>query len=248
MRDLRSYPGGNVRKQLLSENYISRKPIYDFIKQHQHEFTGVILDYGCGNVPYKKMFKKCEKYIGLDYDVTATSAGFKGDDGVIYYDGVNIPFEDNSMDNVLCFQVLEHVDDPIQSLTEIKRVLKPDGKLMLTLPAAYPIHMAPYDFRRFTSYGIERMLRQTGYSDIFMTGSTIGKYTLKRLKIKTVPYRIHKLYIVVENLSYLMYYFIHAYVERLFNVIRNIIGKEKHMYEKDTLVFPLDYFVICKKC
>lgn len=45
-----------------------------------------------------------------------------------------IPFDDGFFDEVYCFEVLEHVSDFNQSLGEIKRVLKPNGKLSLSVP------------------------------------------------------------------------------------------------------------------
>jgi SAM-dependent methyltransferase len=50
-----------------------------------------------------------------------------------------IPFPENSFDVVLCNHVLEHVQDDIKALSEIKRVLRPKGFAILQVPFFYPI-------------------------------------------------------------------------------------------------------------
>lgn len=50
-----------------------------------------------------------------------------------------MPFENNAFDVVLCNHVLEHVDDDIQAMKEIERVLKPGGFAILQVPFFHPI-------------------------------------------------------------------------------------------------------------
>ena len=50
-----------------------------------------------------------------------------------------IPFEDNTFDVIFCNHVLEHVDDDIKAMSEIKRVLKPGGWAILQIPFFYPL-------------------------------------------------------------------------------------------------------------
>ena len=47
---------------------------------------------------------------------------------------VNIPFQESSLDAVICSEVLEHVDSPKQSVQELIRVLKPGGIMALSVP------------------------------------------------------------------------------------------------------------------
>jgi SAM-dependent methyltransferase len=54
------------------------------------------------------------------------------------------PFADNSFDGVLLSEILEHVDDDVRGLVEVKRVLKPDGVVAITVPNAnYPFWWDP---------------------------------------------------------------------------------------------------------
>ena len=57
---------------------------------------------------------------------------------------------DNTYDVIICTQVLEHVANPFLAAAELFRILKPGGRLLLTVPAAYPYHAVPRDYWRFT--------------------------------------------------------------------------------------------------
>lgn len=61
-----------------------------------------------------------------------------------------IPFEDNSLDIIFCNHVLEHVDDDIQALNEIKRVLKKGGWAILQVPFFHPLPETTYEDKSIT--------------------------------------------------------------------------------------------------
>lgn len=56
-----------------------------------------------------------------------------------------IPFEDNSIDIIFCNHVLEHVDDDLKALSEMRRVLKPGGWAILQVPFFYPLPETTYE-------------------------------------------------------------------------------------------------------
>jgi SAM-dependent methyltransferase len=126
---------------------------------HMPPGQGVLLDVGCGSKPYRAMFD-VRQYIGVD----VRSGGHPDDDKScdVFFDGRTLPVADGSADVVLCTQVLEHAQDANALLAEIARVLKPDGRLLLTVPFVWEEHEKPFDFRRFTAEGITRDLRSVG--------------------------------------------------------------------------------------
>lgn len=74
----------------------------------------------------------------------------------------SLPFADASVDAVICIAVLEHVEEPQKAMKEIYRVLKPGGYCYVYVPFLYYFHpMSGYykDFYRFTSEGLEYMMR-----------------------------------------------------------------------------------------
>ena len=121
---------------------------------------GPTLDVGCGVMPYRDIFEKHTPYEGIEIE---TRHKTNNKLALHFYDGNTFPLEDNYYSSVICFQVLEHCLDPELMLSECHRVLKEGGTLLLTMPLIWPEHEQPWDFQRFTYYGIKRHLNQCGF-------------------------------------------------------------------------------------
>jgi SAM-dependent methyltransferase len=72
-------------------------------------------------------------------------------------DVYNLPFQDNEFDLVLCLGILEHLEDPKKAIVQMKRVLKPNGRILVSVPFMFPIHDAPHDYWRFTKFGLQKL-------------------------------------------------------------------------------------------
>lgn len=70
-----------------------------------------------------------------------------------------LPFNDNSFEVVLCMVVMEHLEDPRKAISEMKRVLKSGGLILVSTPFLFPIHDSPNDFWRFTKYGLKLLFK-----------------------------------------------------------------------------------------
>ncbi len=117
------------------------------------------LDVGCGERPFEYLFHKgC--YVGVDIENSGRSLHMKKPD--YFYDGEILPFENESFDLVLSTQVLEHVPNPQKILNEMARVCKKGGFVVVSLPFVYQEHEEPYDFFRFTQFGINELLEKSG--------------------------------------------------------------------------------------
>lgn len=143
--------------------YFARKGIYENIKLLSHYIDGKVLDVGCGKKPYQKLFKTRE-YIGMDVEQSGHT--HKNEDIDIYYDGNIFPFEDNTFDSAISNEVLEHVFNPNDHLKEICRVLKPNGKLLISVPFLWDEHEQPYDYARYSSFGLCYLLENNGFKII----------------------------------------------------------------------------------
>jgi SAM-dependent methyltransferase len=64
---------------------------------------------------------------------------------------------DNTYDCVFAFEVLEHCHSPFLVTKEIERVLKPNGLCIGSTPFLYPLHDLPFDFYRFTEFGLKKL-------------------------------------------------------------------------------------------
>ena len=123
------------------------------------ELRGEIIDIGCGRKPYRDLIV-ASNYVGLDIDSDVTRSLAAAD---VFYDGRHIPFPDSSFDGALCSQVFEHVFWPQSFVAEIHRVLKPGGRLVLTVPFVWDEHEQPNDFARYSSFGLQSVLREAGF-------------------------------------------------------------------------------------
>lgn len=141
--------------------YIARRGLYNSIRGLAPELTGNLLDIGCGKKPYLPLFVNVSSYIGLELDTPENRRRNLAD---VYYDGEKLPYPDDSFDNVLCNQVLEHVFEVGDLLHEISRVLKPGGTLLLTVPFVWDEHEQPIDFARYSSFGLRYIIEKSGLS------------------------------------------------------------------------------------
>jgi SAM-dependent methyltransferase len=144
----------------LNPFYFARKALYQSVKNNSSQINGKILDVGCGKKPYKNIFTYTE-YIGLDIDNEGHD--HSNEDIDIFYDGVNFPFMQNTFDCLLVNQVLEHVFNPNDFLLECNRVLKKDGLMLITVPFLWDEHEQPFDFGRYSSFGIKSILEKANF-------------------------------------------------------------------------------------
>src|SRR3989344_3895876 len=115
-------------QQKFSENYknnMINELNQSLFKYYSDKVYGITLDVGAGKSPFKNFFKDVTKYIRLDKFDHNTKPD-------IIADASKIPLKNNSVDSVVCFQLLEHVQDPQRVIDEIYRVLKKNGTCLLT--------------------------------------------------------------------------------------------------------------------
>ncbi|MDD5570400.1 MAG: methyltransferase domain-containing protein, partial [Bacteroidales bacterium] len=67
--------------------------------------------------------------------------------------------ESNSFDTVLCSDVIEHIRKPYELFSEMTRILKSGGHLILGVPFLYCVHDSPHDYHRYTSFMLEEFCR-----------------------------------------------------------------------------------------
>ncbi len=142
--------------QFLPSHYFRRH-----VRLDAGELKGRLLDVGCGNQPYRPHFPNVTRYVGLDYPVTQALQDFEARPQV-FGDARRLPFADETFDAVLCAQVLEHVNQPVEVLQEIGRVLKAGGTGILSAPFIYNVHVGPYDYFRFSPFGLAELLQNAG--------------------------------------------------------------------------------------
>lgn len=120
------------------------------------ELSGDFLDVGCGTQPYLPYFGHVKKKTACDFDATRGNVDFA-------CPADKVPLSDACMDSILCTEVLEHVPDPMAVWLEFHRLLRPGGRVLLTTPMYWPPHELPYDFYRYPSHGLRRLVEESGF-------------------------------------------------------------------------------------
>jgi len=147
-----------------------------------------ILDFGCGVGSSLDFFAKTlagSKWTGVDIEESPEVNARTRTDGQFFtYDGVNLPFEDQSFELVYSNQVLEHVRHPEKVLAEISRVLTKDGVFIGQTSQLEPYHS--YSMFNFTVYGFKRICEDNGLA-VEMFRPSIDGVTLIERSLKERP-------------------------------------------------------------
>jgi SAM-dependent methyltransferase len=135
------------------------------LKRVAPQARGRLLDVGCGDKPYEHIFRPyVREYLGIEHEATflKTAASNKAGKPDLVYDGKTLPFPDRSFDTVLNVQVLEHTPHPGALVNEMARVLKDDGRLILSAPFQFRMHEQPHDYFRYSPHGLRALCADAG--------------------------------------------------------------------------------------
>jgi SAM-dependent methyltransferase len=225
----------------LHPQFFSRRFLRRQVKKNSGRISGVIADLGCGFKPYQRYFKKA-RHVGLDYPSTALAVQSGRAD--LFGDLTDLPFKTACLDGVLCTQVLEHIAEPSRALSEIHRVLKPGGILLLSAPFFYPLHDEPHDYYRFSHHGLNHLLtsadlemteitHQGGY--IAMAGEFLNLFLLHKMSNLTSKGGAR----LVLGLILTPFILVFALIINLSSLLLSQLDRERR--------FVMNYFVLAKK-
>ncbi len=169
----------NPNVGIFSPDKIIKDLQWDALQKASRYTRGSLLDVGCGLMPYKSIFmSKVISYTGIDKHSAAAD---------IKKDFLRYPFHSKSYDTVLCTQVLEHTPDPQQFLNKINKILNKNGILILTAPFTGYLHEVPYDYYRYTKFGLEYMVKKANFRIVYIRSegnwiTSIGQETISYLE------------------------------------------------------------------
>ena len=118
----------------------------------------LVLDAGAGDAPYKSLFQHA-RYESADFGRVDKRYA----PTTYVCDLKSIPVEDGRFDFILFNQVMEHLPEPQSVLAEFHRILKAGGKVFYTGPFFYEEHECPYDFYRYTQFGLRHLFDSAGF-------------------------------------------------------------------------------------
>ncbi len=161
LRELYDLPGYQPRtwRDTSDFAYIGIALIERSIALLAPQLKGTVLDVGCGNRPYASYFSHVSKMIACDFNAARGPVDFE-------CPADKVPLPDAAVDGILCTEVLEHVPEPLAVWREFHRLLRPQGRVLLSTPMYWPSHEEPYDFYRFPKFGLCRLARESGFQII----------------------------------------------------------------------------------
>jgi len=179
---------------MISRNHSNRCAhnwlVYDigdkFLQKHVNIYKGKLYDLGCGEAPYRNFFLKyADQYIGVDWSGSHHDANAN----VLADLNEPLPVESCVADTAVSLSVMEHLCEPQNMLREAFRILKPSGWMVLQVPWQWWIHEAPYDFFRYTPYGLTYLFQKAGFVDVNVEPQA-GFFTMMTLKVNYFSLRL----------------------------------------------------------
>lgn len=155
----------------LSRVHSNRRPynwlIYDigdeWLKRFSENFRGHLIDLGCGEMPYREwLLNYADTYTGVDWG--GTQHELRAD--VVADLNEPLPIDNGIADTVISLSVMEHLREPQIFLGEAQRILKTGGRMVLQVPFMWRVHEAPYDYFRYTRFGLRYLMEKAGFADV----------------------------------------------------------------------------------
>lgn len=159
----------------------------------------VILDFGAGNPKKDELFDNVIRMDFLHYKSTHIVSNKR-----------NIPFKDESFDYVITESVFEHVRDPWHYASELHRVLKKGGEILVDTAFLQPVHGDPYHFYNMTVQGVKETFKmfveiQSGVEQYQTSGTTMNIITrqfMELLQDDTAKNELQKMVGSIDFASY----------------------------------------------
>lgn len=221
---------------IFAPNWLSRALLEQSLRRFASRLPdgSIVLDVGCGHKPYAYLFART-RYTGIDHDPTS-----KAD---FFVSSTDIPLPAAYADAIICTQTLQHTLDVAGTIKEIARLLKPGGRLFVSVPFATKIVAEPQgddrpDYWRFTEYGLRQLLSQHGFEIQAITpftgyGGTIAGALNYFFASLNIPFVFTPLYLI-NNLLGLTVDSIAAALPRLLPFSK-MVAWYRHIYQSFTL-------------
>lgn len=133
---------------------------FEFLKRELSFFPDhyVLADVGAGQSRFREIYERFH-YVGVDFYPYEKVR-------VVCDLNRSLSFKDARVDVIVTSNTLEHIAEPNTFLAECRRVLKPGGVLLGTVPFMINVHQRPYDFYRYTDINLLYLLKKHGFLNI----------------------------------------------------------------------------------
>ena len=149
--------------------FVSRRElVMDLIRRHVATAHPVIVDIGCGTGATARALGRVGRVVGVDFSPLALEAcASRGLPELLRARAEAIPLASGSVDAIVATDILEHLDDDLAALAEFRRILKPGGQVVLTVPA-YQFLWSEHDLalqhrRRYVAGQVAELAGRAGF-------------------------------------------------------------------------------------
>lgn len=197
----------------------------DIIKKHA---AGDLLDCGCGKVPYYEIYKdQVDNIVCTDWENTYNTSS-----SIDVHSNLNekLNVDSNSFRTVLVTDVINHIHQPKVLMKEVTRVLRQNGKLILTTPFYYWINEAPYDYHRYTKFELIELCKENN---------------LKIIELKEYGGFLDIIFDMGNKIIPNRKWMINSYLKITKFLSKTFIHRKLSKYNER---FPLGYYLIAEKC
>jgi SAM-dependent methyltransferase len=192
-------PGSRIITNAMISHY--ENAIKNYVK-------GSLLDLGCGHVPFYGIYKNCVTNITcIDWENSMHKNQFL--DFTVDLNQA-LPIQNEVFDSIICTDVLEHIFNPALLVSEMARIMKKGGNLILGVPFYYWLHEAPHDYYRYTEFALKNLLESNGFKILKLepyggSPEIFGDLIAKHLSKVPLLLKIHNsLWIRLLKLSFLL--------------------------------------------
>jgi SAM-dependent methyltransferase len=205
--------------------------IAKWYEQHIPQYVqGKLLDLGCGKAP---LFGIYHLYASEVYCVDWENSLHENRhlDAVCNLNRL-LPLPDESFDAIILSDVLEHIAEPKLLFSEMHRILRTGGKILLNVPFYYPLHEEPYDYFRYTRFALRKFADDARLKVVKLTaagGALIVMTDIMSKFLMNIPVVGRYIAAILQNTAH------------------GVWGRSPQTNEKLTTNFPLTYFVIMEK-
>ncbi len=212
--------------------YFIRKGLFIKIKEHAPALSGKLMDFGCGAKPYKSLFTNVSEYVGVDYQGEGHSHASEQID--FFYDGVTLPFGNDTFDAVFSSEVFEHIFNLEEILPEINRVMKPGGKILITCPFVWNEHEVPIDYARYTRFALQYLLKKNNFN-VLVTDKS-GDFLSVIYQLRVLYFRDHLMPSMPRFLQKLARHIVIPTMNAWYSFWHKVWPKRQDLYQNNVIL------------
>ncbi|MFN0316713.1 MAG: class I SAM-dependent methyltransferase [Burkholderiales bacterium] len=202
-----------------------------------------ILDIGCGTGGNLSLFSEYGEVVGIEPEDLARKFAQERCAGVIYKGGLpgNLPTNLGAFDVVFMLDVLEHLDDDSAALRSVAKLLRPEGRIVIAVPA-FPILWGPHDEEHHHRRRYRHAMLARRMADAGLTAERITYFNTWLFPVACMVRLIHRLVPSRKEAAGLDIPF--APINRF---LAWVLGSERHLIGRFALPFGVSLLAVARK-